>query len=88
MVKIVVLAHKSYVYDHLERRIAIQIQLELSSDRKKYQGFAEIEKNESFEMVLERLKKKARCIPSYRRLCIYLVDSDRPTLVENARNVL
>lgn len=88
MVKIVVLAHKSYVYDHLERRIAVQIQLELSSDRKKYQYFTEIEKNESFEIVLERLKKKARYIPSYRRLCVYLVDSDRPTLVENARNVL
>ena len=76
IVKVVVLAHKSYVYDQLGGRTAAAIQLEISSDRKKYQGYEQVKNDESFESMLERLRSHARSIPSYRGLYTYLVESD------------
>jgi len=53
VVKIIVLAHQSYAYDQLGGRTPSQIQLELSSERKKYQGYAQIQNEDAFESMLE-----------------------------------
>ena len=88
VIKIVVLAHKSYVYDQLGGRTAATIQHEISSDRKKYQGYEQVKNDESFESMLERIRSQVRSIPSYRGLCTYLVESDGPTIVDNKADVL
>ena len=49
VVKVVVLAHKSYVCDKLGGRTAAVMQLELSSERKKHQGCSRMERDESSE---------------------------------------
>ena len=64
------------------------MQLELASDRKKYQGYCTIEKEQTFVSLLESLRMKSRCMPTCQGLCTYLVDADGPTIVENEANVL
>ena len=65
LAKVVVLAHKLCVCNHLRDRTSAVIQVRLSSDRKKYQAYSVIENNETFESMLERMRKKVRCIPNY-----------------------
>ena len=77
IVKVVVLAHKSHVCDHLRGRTSVAIQVKLLSDRKKYQAYSVIENN-----------KKAMHIPNYQRLYAYLVGAHRPTIVDNKGIVL
>jgi hypothetical protein len=88
IVKVIVLAHKSYVYDQLGGRTAAAIQVELSSDRKKYQAYAIVETNDTFATMIERIRSKARCIPMYRGLCAYIAATDGLSLVDNDSNIL
>ena len=86
--KVVALAHRSYVHDELGGRTAAAMKLELSSESKKRQGHSTIEKDESFESMLERVRDNARCMPICRGLCARLVNNDGPTIVENNANAL
>ena len=88
IVKVVVLAHKSYVYDQLGGRSPAAIQIELSSDRKKHQSYPIVEKDDTFLSLLERIRSKARCVPMYRGLCTYVAANDGLSLVENDSNIL
>ena len=88
IVKVVELANKSYKHDQLGGRSPEATQLELASDRKKYQGYCTIEKEQTFVSLLKSLRMKARFTPTCQGSCTCLVDSDGPTLVENDANVL
>ena len=88
VVKVVALAHRSYVCDQLGGRTAAATQLELCSERKKHQGCSTIERDESFESMLERVRNKARFMPTCRGPCTCLVDNDGPTIVENNANAI
>ena len=68
VVKVVALAHESYACDQLGGRTTAEIQLEVSSERKNHQGHSTIEKDESFESMLESMRNKARCMPMCRGL--------------------
>ena len=88
MVKVVVLTSPSCLCDYLGGRNLAQIQLELSLERNKFKTMPIIPRNETFESLLERLKRTERAMPNYCGPCVYVVRSDSPTLVENEGNAL
>ena len=68
-VKVAVVASKSYQHGQLGGRSSTSTQIELSSDRKKHQGFCPFNKEHTFESMLECVKHRARCAPECKGSC-------------------